>query len=103
MSVSIKSQNRSRNRVTKTITAEVRLPDRVTAAQGCAGGSITLVTKRGGRVIDDSQLRLNRDCEVTKRITVSRSGSQERSRPSARFGGNRVLLPASSQTRRFSR
>jgi hypothetical protein len=88
--------------VTKTITAEVRLPERVTAAQGCTGGSITLVTKRGGKVIDNSQLRINRDCEVTKRITVSRSGSKKFT-TQARFGGNRVLLPASSQTRRFSR
>src|SRR6185295_7989690 len=70
LTVTIKSANLSRNRTRKTITAEVVLPDRVSRSQGCANGSITLITKRAGKIIDDSQLALNGSCKVTKQITA---------------------------------
>lgn len=101
LTVTTKSANRPGNKTLKTITAEVVLPDRVSRSQGCANGSITLITKRAGKIIDDSQLALNGSCKVTKKITAKRAGKNGFS-VIARFGGNRVLEPISSKTRRFS-
>ena len=47
LTVTTKSANRPWNKTLKTITAEVVLPDRVSRSQGCANGSITLITKWG--------------------------------------------------------
>jgi hypothetical protein len=101
LSVSAKSAKLSRNRTRKTITAEVKLPDRVSRSQGCANGTVTLVTKRNGKIIDDSQVTLKGSCKVTKRITAARAGKNAFS-VSARFSGNRVLDPITAKTKRFS-
>ena len=101
LTVTTKSANRPGNKVLKTITAEIVLPDRVSRSQGCANGSITLITKRAGKIIDDSQIALNGSCKVTKKITATRAGKNGFS-VSARFAGNRVLDPISAKTRRFS-
>jgi hypothetical protein len=101
LSVKTKSANLSRNRARKTITAEIRLPERVSRSQGCANGTVTFVTKRNGRIIDDSEVRLNGSCTVTKRITAQRAGRNAFS-VSVRFSGNRVLDPITAKTKRFS-
>jgi hypothetical protein len=101
LSVTTKSANLSRNRARKTITAEIRLPERVSRSQGCANGTVTFVTKRNGRIIDDSEVRLNGSCTVTKRITAQRAGRNAFS-VSVRFSGNRVLDPITAKTKRFS-
>ena len=59
------------------------------------------MTKRSGRVINDSQVRLNGSCTVTKRITAPRAGNNAFS-VSVRFSGNRVLAPINAKTKRFS-
>jgi hypothetical protein len=98
LSLSLKSVNKPRNRVQRTISATLQRPARVTAAQGCSSGTVTFIVERAGRIISDSQVRLKGSCEVTKRITTKRGGSFS---VTARFGGNAVLLPI-SQRRRFS-
>ena len=101
LSVKTKSANLSRNRTRKTITAELRLPERVSRGQGCANGTVTFITKRNGSIIDDSEVRLNGSCTVTQRITAQRAGRNAFS-VSVRFSGNRVLAPITAKTKRFS-
>ena len=93
LDVKIKSDGRKR-----TITAELKLPNRVSADEGCSNGTITLVTKRNGSSIDNSAapaqglLHRQEDSSTTRgTLTVD-----------ARFNGNRVLEPISSKTRRVS-
>jgi len=81
-----------------TISGKLKLPSQVTMAEGCKSGSVTLVVKRGNRVIDNSQVRLGRYCSFTKRIS---SGSKAKLSVSARFAGNSVLA-AVNANRRFS-
>ncbi len=93
------SRPAGRGRVRTTFSGAVRLPEGVTAAQGCARASVTLVVRRGGRAVDNTQLRLDRRCRFTRSLTLPRS-----SRPftvTATFGGTAVLAPIST-TRRFS-
>jgi hypothetical protein len=66
--------------------------------EGCKSGSVTLVIKRGSKVIDNSQVRLGRYCSFTKRIS---SRSKAKLSVSARFSGNKVLA-AVNANRRFS-
>jgi hypothetical protein len=81
-----------------TISGKLRLPSQVSMAEGCKSGSVTLVVKRGSKVIDNSQVRLGRYCSFTKRIS---SRSQAKLSVSARFSGNKVLA-AVNANRRFS-
>jgi hypothetical protein len=81
-----------------TITGKLKLPSQVTMVEGCKSGSVTLVIKRGSKVIDNSQVRLGRYCSFTKRIS---SRSKAKLSVSARFSGNKVLA-AVNANRRFS-
>jgi hypothetical protein len=81
-----------------TISGKLKLPSQVTMAEGCKSGSVTVVVKRGSRVIDNSQVKLGRYCSFTKRIS---SRSKARLTVSARFSGNSVLA-AVNANRRFS-
>lgn len=81
-----------------TITGKLKLPSQVTMVEGCKSGSVTLVIKRGSKVIDNSQVRLGRYCSFTKRIS---SRSKSKLSVSARFSGNKVLA-AVNANRRFS-
>jgi hypothetical protein len=80
------------------ISGKLRLPSQVGMLEGCRSGSVTLVVKRGKRVIDNSQVRLSRTCGFKKTITSRAKGKVS---VSARFGGNRVLAPVRAN-RRFS-
>jgi hypothetical protein len=82
-----------------TITGKLKLPSQVSMAEGCKSGSVTLVVKRGNRVIDNSQVRLSRYCSFSKRITAKRSTAKLS--VSARFSGNAVLATVNAN-RRFS-
>jgi hypothetical protein len=81
-----------------TVSGKLKLPSQVTMAEGCKSGSVTLVVKRGNRVIDDSQVRLSRYCSFTKRIS---SRSKAKLSVSARFSGNAVLATVNAN-RRFT-
>ena len=80
------------------ISGKLRLPAQVGMAEGCASGSVTLIVKRGSKVIDNSQVKLNKTCGFRK--TVS-SRSKGKLSVSASFGGNKVIA-AVKATRRFS-
>jgi hypothetical protein len=93
LDVKVKSDGRKR-----TITAELKLPNRVSEAQGCSNGSITLITKRNGKLFDNSEVRLKGSCTVKKKLTTRGTLTVD-----ARFGGNRVLEPVSGKTRRVKK
>ncbi len=93
LDVKVKSDGRKR-----TITAELKLPNRVSENEGCSNGTITLVTKRNGKLYDNSELRLKGSCTVKKKLTTRGTLSVD-----ARFNGNRVLEPASAKTRRLKK
>ena len=81
LDVKIKSDGRKR-----TITAELKLPNRVSENEGCSNGTITLVTKRNGKLYDNSELRLKGSCTVKKKLddaghALSRRALQRQSRP----------------------
>jgi hypothetical protein len=90
LDVKVKSDGRKR-----TITAELKLPNRVSEAQGCDSGTITLLIKRNGKLYDNVELRLKGSCTVKKKLTTRGKITAD-----ARFGGNRVLEPISSKTRK---
>ena len=93
LDVKIKSDGRKR-----TITAELKLPNRVSENEGCSNGTITLVTKRNGKLY-----RQLRSCG-SRAPAPSRRSSTTRGTLSvdARFSGNRVLEPISAKTRRVT-
>ena len=62
---------------------------------------MTLITKRNGKIVDDSQVRLNGSCKVTKRVTAARAARKAFS-VTGRFSGNRVLEPITAKTKRSS-
>jgi ribosomal protein L37E len=83
----------------KTVKGTLGLPAGVTPAQGCANSTVTLVIKRGGKTIDNAQLKLSAKCGFSSSFKVKRKGKAFSA--SAKFAGNTVLLPTSN-TRRFS-
>jgi hypothetical protein len=102
LSTGIASRNRARGTVRKTITGRVRLPAAVTAAQGCRGGSVTVIVKRAGRSISNSQVQLSKSCSFSKRVTAKRVKPGSRAFTySVRFTGTSVLSSLST-TRRSS-
>lgn len=86
-------------RVERTFAVTVVRQSAVTARQGCRGGHVTLVVKRGRRTVVNQQVRLTGSCTVKRSVTATRRGGAFR--VSAKFGGNAVMRAASS-SRRFS-
>ncbi len=78
------------------VTGAVRRPPGVTAAQGCAAGTVTVTVKRGVRTIASRQAKLQRSCTYAVVVRVSLRG---RYAVKARFGGNTVLQARSSASR----
>jgi hypothetical protein len=101
LSLSVDSDDRSHNRVRKSIAGQLRLPSNVTAAQGCASGHVTVVIKRSGRIVYDEQERLSKSCKFSSSVITQDSDSKRAFSVSARFSGNDVLLPVTA-SRRFS-
>jgi hypothetical protein len=102
LSVSIHSRNVKGNAVAKTISGRVLLPAGVTAAQGCKGGAATIVVKRAGHSVSNSEVKVSSSCTFTKHVTAKRVGAGSGAFSySVRFTGTSVLSSASS-TRRSS-
>ncbi|WP_028057522.1 right-handed parallel beta-helix repeat-containing protein [Candidatus Solirubrobacter pratensis] len=80
------------------VSGKLKLPSQVTLDEGCASGSVSLIVKRGSRVVSDSQVRLSSSCSFTKHVS---GRSKSRLSVSARFSGNKVLAPVRAN-RRFS-
>jgi hypothetical protein len=101
LSLSIDSDNKSGNRVRKTINGLLKVPEPVTTAQGCASGHVTVVIKRAGKIVSDTQAALSKSCKFSASVLTKRTGKKSSFSVNARFGGNSVLLPVTA-SRRFS-
>jgi hypothetical protein len=102
LSLRIASRNVKGGAVRKTLTGAVLRPAGVTAAQGCRGGAVTIIVKRAGRSVSNSQVKLSSSCAYSKRVTAKRVGRGSKAFTySVRFSGTAVLSSAST-TRRSS-
>lgn len=98
--LAVASKSLKGGRVAKALAGKLGRPAGVTAKQGCASGSVTVVVKRGRTTIANTQVKLAKDCTFVKRLTLQRRRGATYT-VTARFAGNTVLAPASS-TGRFS-
>ncbi len=93
----------------RTISGFLALPERVTAAQACASGTVTLAIKGGGRPAINRQVAVKANCSYKTTISVGnppkkKKGKKPKKRKftvKANYGGNSVLNTATN-SRRFS-
>ncbi len=84
----------------RTLSGKLRLPPRVTKAEACASGTITVTVTRGNaKVLPPTQVSLHKNCGWKLRFTAT-PVARSKFIATAKFGGNAVLKPASS-VRRF--
>jgi Bacterial Ig domain len=89
----------AKGKVARLLSGSLKLPARVTAAEACTSGSVTVSVERGGKtVLPPTQVSLHRDCTWKLRFTAV-SGSNSKFLATAKFGGNAVLKPASTGRR----
>jgi hypothetical protein len=87
-------------KLVRTLSGTLKLPARVTKAQACTSGTITVSVTRGRtKVLPSTQVSLHRDCSWRLRFTAT-PVAKSKFIATAKFGGNAVLKPASS-VRRF--
>ena len=83
----------------RVVLGRLKLPDRVTAEQGCSSGSVTVsISSRHANLLAAFRTRIKRDCGYA--IRVGRKALRGRPTVTARFGGNAVLVPV-QRSRRF--
>jgi hypothetical protein len=81
------------------VSGALSLPARVSAAEGCTSGTVSVTVKRGGRTVFPlTQVPLSKDCSYKLKFTAPRT-KKNKFQASARFGGNAVLLPVSHHRR----
>ncbi len=89
-----------KKRLARTVKGTLSLPDRVSPAEGCGSGTVSVTVKRNGSTVFPlTQVPLASDCTYKLRFTVPKSKKKSRFRASARFGGNAVLMPVSNNRR----
>jgi hypothetical protein len=91
-----------RSRTTRRISGRIVLPARVTPAQACSSGVVTVRTAGGGLPTLNRQVLVRANCSYTTVIAVPLNRTKRnRFRVSVNFGGNPVLQTARNN-RRFS-
>jgi hypothetical protein len=95
-------KGKGKPKLRRKLSGTLELPDRVTAAQGCASGTVAItVTRDDKTVLPSTQVSLGARCTYSLTLTVPAKQSKSTFKATAKFGGNAVLLPAST-TRRFN-
>jgi hypothetical protein len=99
--ISVKVSGRSHGRkLTRVVRGALSLPDRVTAAEACGSGTVSVTVKRGGATAFPlTQVPLRSNCTYRMKFTVPMLKKKSTLRASARFGGNAVLMPVSNNRR----
>jgi len=93
----------------RIVTGKLSLPDRVTKAQACASGSVTLKVSGGGRPTINRQVKVTSGCSFKTTVNVGKppkpkKGKKPKKRKftvKANYSGNSVLKSATN-SRRFS-
>lgn len=100
LSVKVFGKRSGKKRLIRTVKGSLSLPDRVSPAEGCGSGTVSVTVKRNGTTVFPlTQVPLASDCTYKLRFTVSKSKKKSRFRATARFGGNAVLMPVSNNRR----
>jgi hypothetical protein len=83
------------------IAGRVRLPRGVTRGEACGTGTVSLDVRSRGRSVARGRVRLGARCRFRTRTRLARRPALARRRPlvTARFNGNRALLPAAARRR----
>jgi hypothetical protein len=99
LSMTMTGKAAGKKKLSEVVTGSLTLPERVSAAEGCASGSVSVTVKRNGNTLFPlTQVPLASDCTYKMKFTV-RKLPKNKFRASARFGGNAVLLPVSHDRR----
>lgn len=99
LSVKLTAKAAGKKKLTRVVTGALSLPERVTPAEGCSSGTVSVTVKRNGRTVFPlTQVPLTSDCTYRMKFTVPKL-KKNRFRASARFGGNAVLMPVSNNRR----
>lgn len=94
-----KNKKARRNRIIRVLSGGIEFNNRVTQAQGCATGTVTMtVTKNGNTLFPLTQVPLRANCGYVLRFTVPKT-KKHNFKVEASFGGNSVLLPISNNRR----
>jgi hypothetical protein len=100
LSVKLTAKAAGKKKLARVVTGALALPERVTPAEGCASGTVSVTVKRNGKpVLPLTQVPLASDCTYKVKLTVPKLKKKSSFRASARFGGNAVLMPASNNRR----
>lgn len=97
----IKPKNKKAGKgfLVRKISGSVSLHPRVTQAQGCATGTVTLtVTQNKETLFPLTQVPLSSKCKYSLKFKVKKT-KRHKFAADASFGGNSVLLPASNELR----
>ena len=83
----------------RKLTGRLKLPPRVTARQGCRSGTVTVTVRRGRRsVLPPTQIAITSKCAYKLRFTAP-PRRKSKFIAKAKFGGNAVLKPVSTNRR----
>jgi len=95
------SKHRHQRTVKRTIGGKLKLPDRVSRAQGCAAGTVRLDVRRGGATLfPHVPVSLRRDCTYRFSFALhERRQPRHRLVVAAAFRGNSVLRPIANERR----
>lgn len=93
----------------RVVSGKIKLPNRVTKAQACASGSVTLKVSGGGRPTINRQVKVSSSCAFKTTVGVgkppkAKKGKKPKKRKftvKANYSGNSVLKSANN-SRRFS-
>ena len=100
LSVKLTGKGGGKKKLTRTVTGALALPERVTPAEGCSSGTVSVTVKRSGKTVFPlTQVPLASDCTYRMKFAVPKLKKKSTFRASARFGGNAVLMPVSNNRR----
>ncbi|MFN8113966.1 MAG: Ig-like domain-containing protein [Solirubrobacterales bacterium] len=93
------SAKKGKGFLVRKVTGEVSLHPRVTKAQGCSTGTVTLnVTRNKETLFPFVEVPLNQNCKYSLKFKVKKT-QRHKFGVDASFSGNSVLLPASNKAR----
>ncbi len=100
--LTLKAKGRTRKgaepKLVRTLRGRVKLPQRVSPAQGCSSGTVTVAVSRAGHsVLPPTQVGISGKCRYRVRFTAPVAPGKFKA--TAKFGGNAVLKPVSTGRR----
>jgi hypothetical protein len=97
--VKLSAKPASKKKIARVVSGAVLLPERVSPAEGCGTGTVSVTVKRNGATVFPlTQVPLASDCTYKLKFTVPKL-RKNTFLATARFGGNAVLQPVSDNRR----